>query len=687
LLNHKVISKEVVMTLSRYLFEAGRSVYVWRRLWFILLLLFVSWTIAPADEQMKIRHVNQKDCYREEAVRLLHDGPNSKSPDLLQAPGWPQVIAVSGGWTENKGVILADLDEDGNLEIITGTSGYKVYVWDYRGNHLPGWPQWVAGRVLWGIAVGDVDGDGLLEIVANTSTPSPKVYVFDRNGNVLTGWPVSFDDHTIDVCPTLSDLDEDGRLEIIVSERVDPIGYVHVLRYDGTEFPGDWPVGLDSPPATSAAVGDIDNDGQKEIIFCSVSSVFAFESDGTIMPGWPHTPNGCEFYRNGPALADFYEDGYLQVVCSSVSLGGASECFILDRWGDLLPGWPRSSPGSLTPPSVGDIDQDGQLEIVVGNYPSSYPGPVLSAFDAEGNLVPGFPVSRYGGPTGSISIADIVADSTMELIFDNNVTVDSIGFLWSAYSHGDSLPDWPLRPFGVTYYNGSTIGDVNDDGILEVCAKTKFFEYGRVNLWSLLKSYGKTRIEWGTYQSDNHRTGLHHRRSSNQQPQSFSLISPDSGVAASLKPTLFWNKTTNPDTIGGPVTYTLKYSLNPLFWGHEQIEGLTGTVCTLSGLMPDSVYYWRVKADDGAPDGVTWADRGFWWFRAATYVFGDANGDQTVDPGDIVYLINYLFRDGDPPDPLLLGDPSNDCVVDAADVIYLINCLFRGGPAPLQGCA
>ncbi|NIN00821.1 MAG: hypothetical protein GTO24_22890, partial [candidate division Zixibacteria bacterium] len=64
---------------------------------------------------------------------------------------------------------------------------------------------------------------------------------------------------------------------------------------------------------------------------------------------------------------------------------------------------------------------------------------------------------------------------------------------------------------------------------------------------------GKTRIEWGTYHFDNYRTGLYQSRSPNQPPEHFGLISPDSGAVASLKPTLFWNEATNPDTIGAPV--------------------------------------------------------------------------------------------------------------------------------------
>jgi hypothetical protein len=67
---------------------------------------------------------------------------------------------------------------------------------------------------------------------------------------------------------------------------------------------------------------------------------------------------------------------------------------------------------------------------------------------------------------------------------------------------------------------------------------------------------------------------------------------------------------------------------------------------------------------------------------ALPFTLGDCNGDGSVDPADVVYLINYLFRGGSAPDPLEAGDCNCDSVVDPADVVYLINYLFRQGPPP-----
>lgn len=64
------------------------------------------------------------------------------------------------------------------------------------------------------------------------------------------------------------------------------------------------------------------------------------------------------------------------------------------------------------------------------------------------------------------------------------------------------------------------------------------------------------------------------------------------------------------------------------------------------------------------------------------FILGDANKDRIVDPSDVVYLINYFFRNGFPPDPLEAGDCNSDGIVGPGDVVYLINYLFRGGPPP-----
>jgi hypothetical protein len=63
----------------------------------------------------------------------------------------------------------------------------------------------------------------------------------------------------------------------------------------------------------------------------------------------------------------------------------------------------------------------------------------------------------------------------------------------------------------------------------------------------------------------------------------------------------------------------------------------------------------------------------------------DPNGDSTIDPSDIFYLIAYLFTGGPAPSGaagMPSGDANGDGVVDPADIFYAVNYLFGGGAPP-----
>jgi hypothetical protein len=70
-----------------------------------------------------------------------------------------------------------------------------------------------------------------------------------------------------------------------------------------------------------------------------------------------------------------------------------------------------------------------------------------------------------------------------------------------------------------------------------------------------------------------------------------------------------------------------------------------------------------------------------WWSLP-----GDANGDTLVTAGDIVFLLTYLYRHGDPPCIPEGGDANGDCLITAGDVVYLMTYLYRDGPPPVAGC-
>lgn len=85
--------------------------------------------------------------------------------------------------------------------------------------------------------------------------------------------------------------------------------------------------------------------------------------------------------------------------------------------------------------------------------------------------------------------------------------------------------------------------------------------------------------------------------------------------------------------------------------------------------------YFAIKGLDSRPNasGIS---------NIVHFMCGDVNGDGVVELGDIVYEINYVFRNGPPPVPGAVGDVTCDGVVELGDVVYLINYVFRDGPPP-----
>ena len=75
-----------------------------------------------------------------------------------------------------------------------------------------------------------------------------------------------------------------------------------------------------------------------------------------------------------------------------------------------------------------------------------------------------------------------------------------------------------------------------------------------------------------------------------------------------------------------------------------------------------------------------------WWksmLRFCGFYRGDVQQDGIPDVGDVVYLISYLYRGGNPPQPFPdQGDVNQDGIVDVGDLIVLLNFLYRGGLDP-----
>lgn len=62
---------------------------------------------------------------------------------------------------------------------------------------------------------------------------------------------------------------------------------------------------------------------------------------------------------------------------------------------------------------------------------------------------------------------------------------------------------------------------------------------------------------------------------------------------------------------------------------------------------------------------------------------GDANSDCNIDVLDVSYLVDFLYTQGPPPDPIESGDANGDGIINLFDTTYIIAYLYLGGPAPV----
>jgi hypothetical protein len=486
------------------------------RLW--LAVVATAWGSAALANDARIMIVDDVAGEEGHVTVLPYDGvlPESPHPKLAvpQMPGYPVQMGSQVNFKPARGMAFADLDGDGVLEVIASSTDSRLYAWDATGSPMPGFPVSLIGWAQYAPSVADMDGDGDVEIVQPTrgQTSGGRLYAIDHTGAVLPGFPISMTNDNLSSCATLYDLDDDGVMEIIIGQRDYPIGYIHIVRLDGSEWGGNWPVAIDHVPAATASVGDVDNDGSPEIIYLSYNSIYVLNVDGTVETGWPLQIANAKFSYQSPALADLDDDGDLEIVVGAHQT--AAGCYVFHHDGTLYPGWPKLL-GTWTycPPTVTDLEGDGILEILDGRAgfgPGVYSN-CFWAWESDGSIKPGFPYAQAhgGGSEGPITVADIDGDGTMEIFTDHNIQDGDGGYLFGVDASGNDLPGFPLRPQGFTYLNGAMIADVDGDGDYELGVLSNEETVTNVNLYDLGETYQVTDRDWPTYHARNERGGLY----------------------------------------------------------------------------------------------------------------------------------------------------------------------------------
>jgi len=299
------------------------------------------------------------------SVHVAYSGTGAK------LPGWPRNGAnyVSGPPS------TADIDGDGRDEIFVCEEDFAVHMYRYDGTSSV-----VAGSSTQGChtpALADLDGDGIPEIIttSDADTLGITLQAYSHTGFSLPGFPVRIGFHSPpDSFPVVGDVDGDGVVEIIVVISEDNFPWrpvAKIIGIDGTlkrEIVGEGVLRFSTAPA----LADLDGDGVPEIIFQADNALNVVRGDGTPLPGWPvvwATDGGTRFSQgnSSPVVGDVDGDWLPDIVVTTHDLGGSTgEVRVYNRNGVSHPRFPKTLPiGGGAVPAIADIDLDGRNEIIV----------------------------------------------------------------------------------------------------------------------------------------------------------------------------------------------------------------------------------------------------------------------------------------------------------------------------------
>ena len=293
-----------------------------------------------------------------------------------------------------KSSALADIDNDGNAEIIIASRTGRIFALDNSGTELFSFESNVDQLLT--PMVTDVDGDSQLDIVSFGI--DKKIYAIDAAGDLLSNFPVELP--MLGFCDMASaDLNEDGSNDILITTLA---GELYAINYLGENLTG-FPVNLSAPScaapivldnlnivlgtnnykliiinpqgeiilekdlngekiAVSPIAADFDNDDELEIAFATTGGILSIiEQDGTELSGWP-VDIGRNI-ANPPVTVDLNNDDNLNLICFS----STNDLYVYHNDGTEVAFAPV--PLGLignTPASIEDIDNDGDYEIVSG---------------------------------------------------------------------------------------------------------------------------------------------------------------------------------------------------------------------------------------------------------------------------------------------------------------------------------
>ena len=344
--------------------------------------------------------------------------------------------------------IVGDFDGNGISEIFYGSDNGNFYGYTIAGYAQYGFPFNAGDDVRSSPTVRDIDADGVNEIVFGSNNGN--LYILSPFG---TQELLYYTPGSIVGSPALVDLDVDGEYEVVFTTQDGNSGKVYAIDHDGNDVDG-FPVDLDERMMVGAAAGDLEPDGNPDIVVCTWDdNIYAIDHTGAIKEGFPVTSTNR--FNAPPTLVDLDGDGDLEIVAGNDSgllhvlhhdgtemasydvgddiRGGISVADLNDDgsyellfagyddmihvWNPMdgveLDGWPVDMDyNSLTEPVTADLDGDGDLEVV-----AAMKSGMVYVFHHDATLFNNFPTNLSGNIESSPAIGDFDNDGDYEIIF------------------------------------------------------------------------------------------------------------------------------------------------------------------------------------------------------------------------------------------------------------------------------
>jgi len=394
-------------------------------------------------------------------VILLFSVSNSLSIDANKSEGG-ETLWIYDSDLYVKNLLSADLTGDGINDVIAAefdSDNYDDPSTVYGINGLNGSTIWTyqANDGIRTIALGDINDDGVMDVVAGaskgTTTPDGKVHAIDgTDGSLLWDFlPAGSGDTIGDVA--IGDFNGDSYLDVAIACWDD---YVYAI--DGLTGDQLWQSYIGSIFVTGVDTGDVNDDGIDDVAF-SNSYLTGYDNYQGVLNGingeniWIQT---VEYSVENVILSDIDADNKLEAIFGVHTAADEAEFYVRDAETGSLEWSYNLGPDIGLNPDIfffsNDIDQDGDLDLIVGN---EYVDFHIYAFDGD-SATPMWISEELAGYARDISFADITGDGYKNIITS---TYDRVQIL----NASDGTKQWYVSVAGTVM--GTTVGDFDDDGI------------------------------------------------------------------------------------------------------------------------------------------------------------------------------------------------------------------------------